>query len=88
MAYITKTQYWQVKSTGLIMIISQPEDHVFAPEWHLAYRRVRLLHNPSKGEVMCEDFGTCLSFLDDPAYSEVDLEDYKYWTLIYNNPDI
>lgn len=82
------TQYWQIKTTGEIMTISQPEDHVFAPEWHLAYRRVRLLHHPESCCVFCEDYGTCLSALDDPAVEEVDLIDYRYWMLIYNNPDI
>ncbi|EGL8313621.1 hypothetical protein K2A41_004197 [Salmonella enterica subsp. enterica serovar Braenderup] len=81
-------QYWQVRTTGQIMLIRQPENHVFSPEWHLNYRRVRLLHHPESTCVFVEDYGTCLSALDDPCVVELDLKEYKYWNLIYSNPDI
>lgn len=84
--YEPKREYWQVKTTGEIMICPVVETR--SPEWHLAYRRVRLLHHEESECVFLEDFGTCLSALDDPSVVELDIDEYNYWKMIYDNPDI
>lgn len=90
MAYTNHTdvRYWQDKNTALVFKTIVPPDYVECAEWKHFLRRVRLLHNPVKGEVIAEDYDTCLSYLDDPDVVEVDLIDYRYWLMIYTNPDL
>lgn len=83
--YTVETEYWQVKANGEIMEVPKGERSM---EWMKAYRQVRLLHNPEGKELMVEDVGANLSYLDDPYVSEIDLETFKYWKLIYDNPDL
>lgn len=83
--YRLETEYWQVKATGEIMEVPASERSM---EWMKAYRQVRLLHHPEAESLMIEDVGTHLSYLDDPYVCEIDLETYKYWKLIYDNPDL
>ena len=84
--YEPKREYWQVKTTGEIMICPVVETR--SPEWHQAYRRVRLLRHEESECVFLEDFGACLSALDDPSVVELDIDEYNYWKMIYDNPDI
>lgn len=84
--YVPETEYWQVKATGEIMECPRMEQR--SQEWMKAYRHVRLLHHPEAEALMVEDVGTYLSYLDDPYVCEIDLATYKYWKMIYDNPDI
>lgn len=81
-----ETEYWQDKGTG--QIIECPAGLERDELWRKHYRHVRLLHHPESGCLMVEDVGTCLSYLDDPLTVEIGLEEYNYWKLIYENPDI
>ena len=83
--YNIKNEYWQVKATGEIMEVPKAERSM---EWIKAYRQVRLLHHPESDCLMVEDIGTCCSWLDDPLVVELTLEEYKYWKMIYDNPEI
>lgn len=83
--YQLDLEYWQVKATGEIMTVPAGER---SREWMKAYRQVRLLHHPEAESLMIEDVGVNLSFLDDPYVVEIDLDTYKYWKLIYDNPDL
>lgn len=82
------TQYWQNKRTAHIIEIFQEEDYKQSPEWNLEFRRVRLLHHPESECVFAEDYGVCLSALDDPLVIEIDLKEYNYLNMVYSNPDI
>lgn len=82
------TQYWQNKFDAKIIEIFQPEDYNPSPEWHLTYRRVRLIHHPESSCVFCEEYHTHLSALDDPMCIEVDLKEFIMWDSLYKNPDI
>lgn len=90
MGYLAKkrTAYWQDKKTGQIIMTRQPESYTPCREWFIYFREVRLLHNAAAGQVCAEDAGTCLSFRDDPDWTEVDQETFTYWDLIYRNPDV
>lgn len=82
------TSYWQDKGTGQVIECCQPPSHTPSREWNVYFREVRLLHNAALGQVQIEDAGTCLSATDDPDWVRVDLQTFKYWDLIYSNPDI
>lgn len=83
--FLTECEYWQVKATGEIMTVPKGERSV---EWMKAYRPVRLLHHPESDCVFVEDATTCLSALDVPCVIELNMEEYKYWKMIYDNPEI
>lgn len=83
------TQYWQSKKTPEVIIeVFEPEDKEWDKTWHLEYRRVRMLHHPESCCVFVEDYHDLCSALDDPCTVELNIPDYKYWKLIYENPDI
>lgn len=86
--FITPIEYWQVRANGDIMECpAAPRSE----EWHRAYRRVRLYHHPESDCVFVEDY-----FISDELQrrhwaaqaEEVPLDVYKYWKMIYDNPDI
>lgn len=82
------TSYWQDKKTGQVIRCDQPTEYKPSPEWYHYFRKVRLLHNPVDEKVEIEDAGSCLSYMDDPNWLEVDLETFRCWDMIYRNPDI
>lgn len=83
------TQYWQSKRVAETIIeIFEREDREWDPTWHLEHRRVRLLHHPESECVFIEDLYDQCSALDDPCTIELTLREYKYWKMVYDNPDI
>jgi hypothetical protein len=85
--YLSETEYWQVKATGEIMEVPAAERSM---EWMKAYRRVRLFHQAeSECVIVCD-------YYDEQAQlnawqnmcDEVDIGTWKYWKMIYDNPDI
>lgn len=85
--YLSETEYWQVKSTGEIMEVPAAPR---SPEWIKEYRRVVLFHHAESGCVLVVDYfdersrEQCWQNMCD----EVDIKTYKYWKMIYDNPDI
>lgn len=83
------TEYWQVKATGEIMECAAAESR--SDEWMKAYRQVRLYNHAESGTVIVEDYhapAVVLQRHHEAQCDEVDLNTYKYWKLIYENPDI
>lgn len=83
------TQIWQSKKKPEVLIeVFEAEDKEWDKTWHFEYRRVRLLRHPESDSVFIEDYHDLCSALDDPCTVEMGIQDFKYWKLIYENPDI
>lgn len=82
-------EYWQVRTSGEIMECPGAEER--SPEWHKAYRQVRLFIHHESGHVFVEDYHAPAHVLQnhhEAQADEVPLHVYKYWKLIYDNPDL
>lgn len=89
--YVRETEYWQVKATGEIMEIpGLAEGERRSPEWMKAYRHVRLLRNLESDCLFLEDYDLpdWQSALCDGQVVELKISQYRYWKMIYDNPDI
>lgn len=85
--YRSKTEYWQVRATGEIMTVPAAER---SPEWMKAYRQVRLFHHAESEVVLVCDYHDEASIRNcwENMADEVDIETWKYWKMIYDNPEI
>lgn len=85
--YLSETEYWQVKATGEIMEVPKAER---SKEWMTAYRQVRLFHHAESEVVMICDYHDHRSQENcwQNGADEVDLKSWKYWKLLYDNPDL
>lgn len=86
-SYITETEYWQVRATGEIMEVPAAERSM---EWMRAYRQVKLFHHAESGCVLIEDYYAPAVVMQQyyDWCEEVDLATFKYWKMIYDNPEI
>lgn len=85
--YVKGTEYWQVKATAEVMEVPAGERSM---EWMKAYRKVRLFHHAESEVVLIIDAGMedHLQNAWENMCDEVDLETFKYWKMIYDNPEI
>lgn len=85
--YLSEIEYWQVKATGEIMSVPAAERSM---EWVKAYRRVRLFHHAESESILVVDYfdQNALDRCWQNMCDEVDLETWKYWKMIYDNPEI
>lgn len=85
--YPLPVQTWQNKMTGQIIECSGSFVPL-SPEWHLTFRRVRLLRHRVTGELTIEDATVETSARENPDIYEMTLVEYREWRTLMDNPDI
>lgn len=85
-----KASYVQDKKTGEVSEIEVSDANRKDPDWGKRYRRVRLLHDATRGVVFCEDYDlpSWWRSFQAEGFDNVDLDTFESLKLLYANPDL